>query len=642
MLSFYPASHTVTFMTKFIRMTNLFLMTLLGLVLLLTIMGVFSQDMARLLPSWPELLILETTYLLPWYSLRHKEKTRLLRFARGFAAVVLTLSVVGPAGVVLSGGVISNPVTLVLFVLTGLPALLNFLELHRLLGYKVRYHPLTYIVAHWRGQLSLGQSFWINGVGMGNLLLAALVTGLSRLLEASDVSLRILAGISLAGFFCATLVWLWAVTGIIRSASKHKTRGGSGWTAALTMLMAFFSVLGMLMNTLSSYIPQMKEYALLASGHDSMKPVEISSMPNGHVLILRGTLGEGSMERFAATVGKTPGLKTVSLNSPGGRLREAKQMAALLKSRQLNTYVEGECSSACTYVFLAGKDRAATPNAHIGFHQPSFAGMGSTELAIASSGMEKYYRAANLPGDFIHRVLQIKPEGMWYPNREELLKANVINRVSLGNEGNTMFDLESREEVLADLNRSNIWRQYERRSPGKINEVADLIWNMKQQGKEQPEIQDAVKMLTREIHLRAQKAAPDNLLDEHAQLLTDMLEAARQISPQACSQLIKGTLSVQRTIPEELVRRDAALLEKMLASSPRDVSYNMGSKEFARSAGKLQERLNPLQRKITADLAAYDNQPMFQCDAVIGMYHQILRMQDTDRHIILSALMQAK
>ena len=56
----------------------------------------------------------------------------------------------------------------------------------------------------------------------------------------------------------------------------------------------------------------------------------------------------------------------------------------------------------------------------------------------------------------------------------------------------------------------------------------------------------------------------------------------------------------------------------------------------------MQQQLSPLQRQVTADLAAYDNQPMFQCDAMISMYRNILRMQDTDRHIILSALMQAK
>ncbi|MFZ6679309.1 ATP-dependent Clp protease proteolytic subunit [Undibacterium sp. Tian12W] len=641
-------------MIKFTRFANLSLMILLVLISLLEAMGKLPQRLAALFVSWPGLLVLVVISLIPWYALQDTAKPRYLRFARGFAAINLMLAIIFCTRIIMSPELLKNQKIMTGMLLIALPALLNFLALNQkqkqfqLAAGVLPKQPArlatwgAYMMAHWRGQLPLAQSFWVNGLGIGNLLAALMVTGLSRLLEVTDASLRMLSAISIVGFVIFGMLWLWAVTGIIRSAGKHAARGGSGWVAGLTMLMVFFSVLAMLFSAQSYYLPQMKEYALLATGHDSMKAVEISSQPNGHVLNLRGTLGEGSMARFAAALEKTPQLKTISLNSPGGRLREAKQMAALLKSRQLNTYVEGECSSACTYVFLAGKDRAATPNAHIGFHQPSFPGIGSTELAIAASGMEKYYRAANLPEDFIRRVLQIQPEGMWYPNREELLKANVVNRVSLGNEGHTMFDLESREEVFASLNNSGIWRYYEKRSPGKIDEVTDLIWNMKLQGKSRPEIQDAVKMATKEVYLRAQKTAPDDLLDEHAQLLTEMLEAARKISPQACGQLIKGTLNTHRTMPEELVKRDTALMEKILASSPRSVSHYMGSKEFSRSASKLQERLSPLQRQVTANLAAYDDQPMFQCDAILSMYRNILRMQDTDRHIILSALMQAK
>lgn len=654
MLSLYPASLSVTPMIKFTRIANLSLMILLVLISLLEAMGRLPQRLVTLFGPWTELMALPIIHLIPWFALNDTAKPRFLRFARGFAAINLMLAIALCVRVISNPDLLNRPPFMMSMLLTALLALLNFLGLNQKYKHlQLAVGPLpkqparltawsAYMMAHWRGQLSLAQSFWVNGFGIGSLLAALMMIGLSRLLEVTDVSLRMLAAINIVGFVISGMLWLWAITGIIRSASKHAERGGSGWVAGLTMMLVFFNALAMLLSTLSSYLPQMKEYALIATGHDSMSTVVITSTPKGDVLNLRGTLGEGSMAGFAAALEKSPQVKTISLNSPGGRLREAQQMASLLKSRQLNTYVEGECSSACTYVFLAGKDRAATPNAHIGFHQPSFPGVSDTTLAIASSGMEKYYRSANLPDDFIQRVLQIKPEGMWYPNREELLKARVITRVSLGSEANSLFDLQSRDEVFANLNNSSIWRQYERHSPGKMNEVADLIWNMRQQGKDLLDIQDAVKTATRDIYLRALKSAPDDLLDEHAQLLSEQLEAARHISPQACGQLIKGRLSIHRTMPEELVKRDTALMEKMLASSPRSVSHYMGSKEFARSASKLQERLSPLQRQVTANLAAYDSQPMFQCDAILSMYRNILRMQDTDRHIILSALMQAK
>lgn len=643
-------------MIQFTRLTNLLLMIMLGLVALLQITEKFPDKQLAVFPTWPGLIVLIAAYLVLWCALHSKVKPRLLRFVKGCTALILMSAIIGPVCVVLNGEVITIPTMLMGMSLIGLPALLNFLALNQKLtqlhAFSSSEATLTepssqsvsrsYFMAHWRGQLSLGKSFWLNGVGIGNLLAVLLVSGLARLMEASDVSLRMLAGISILGFALAALLWLWAITGIIRSASKHTVRGGSGLVAGFTMLLALSNILGVLLKASSSYVPQMKEFAMLATGHDNMKRVEISGLVKGNVLNLRGTIGEGSMASFVEALEKNPRVKTISLNSPGGRLREAQQIAKLIKSRQLNTYVEGECSSACTYVFLAGKDRAATPNAHIGFHQPSFPGIGGAELAVATDSMAKHYRAANLPEDFIQIAIHTKAEGMWYPSREEMVKARVITRVSLGGEANALFNMQSREEVFKDLSNSTVWRNFERRSPGKTDEVADLIWAMKLEGKDQQTIQDAVKLASRDVYLRALKTAPDDLLDEYAQLLSEQLEAARQLSPQACAKLIQGTLSIQRTMPDNLIKRDTALLEKIMASEPRSRSYTMASKEFATSARKLQDLMSPLQRQITANLEAYANQPILQCEGVIGLYSKILRMQDADRHVILSALMQAK
>lgn len=641
-------------MIKLTRLTNLLLMIMLGVVALLRVVGISPHKLVTFFPAWPGLLMLLSVYLVPWCALSNDASLRLLRIARGYTTFTLMFSIVVPVCITFNANVTNMPDILMTILLAGLPGLLSLNALNKKLardhvssGVVLAAEPgqldsRNYFMAHWRGQLSLSKSFWLNGVGIGYLLAVLLVSGIAKLIEASDVSLRMLAGISIMIFALAALIWLWAITGILRSASKHTARGGSGLVAGLTILLALSNVLGVLLKASSSYVPQMKEFAMLATGHDNMKRVGISGVAKGDVLNLRGTIGEGSMANFVEALEKNPRVKTISLNSPGGRLREAQQIARLLKSRQLNTYVEGECSSACTYVFLAGKDRAATPNAHIGFHQPSFPGIGEAELAIATENMAKHYRVANLPEDFIQIAINTKAEGMWYPSREEMVKARVITRVSLGGEANALFDMQSREEVFKNLSNSTVWRNYERRAPGKIEQVTDLIWSMKLAGKDSQTIQDAVKLASKDVYLLALKSAPDDLLDEYAQLLSEQLEAARQISPQACAQLIKGTLSTQRTMPDQLIKRDSALLEKIMASEPRSRSYTMTSKEFARSAKKLQDLMSPLQRQITANLDAYANQPILQCEGVIGLYRNILHMQDVDRHIILSALVQAK
>src|SRR5206468_12093495 len=127
----------------------------------------------------------------------------------------------------------------------------------------------------------------------------------------------------------------------------------------------------------------------------------------------------GSALEVQKILDAAPGATSLMLNSAGGRVMEAQQLARAVRIRNLNTYVEDLCASACTYVFLAGKDRAATPNARIGFHQPSFPGLDADDQRSRTQDMLEAYRAAELPEAFIQRIAKTHSEDMWYPTRDE-------------------------------------------------------------------------------------------------------------------------------------------------------------------------------------------------------------------------------
>lgn len=147
-------------------------------------------------------------------------------------------------------------------------------------------------------------------------------------------------------------------------------------------------------------------------------------------MIAIGTLREGSAAKVQKILDAAPGATTLVLNSNGGRLFEAQQLARAVRNRNLDTYVEHQCVSACTYIFLAGRDRVATPNAKIGFHQPSFPGLDADTQRFMMQDMINVYRATGLPDEFIQRIGRTSPEDMWYPTREELIDSNVITRIS--------------------------------------------------------------------------------------------------------------------------------------------------------------------------------------------------------------------
>jgi hypothetical protein len=86
------------------------------------------------------------------------------------------------------------------------------------------------------------------------------------------------------------------------------------------------------------------------------------------------------LERFLNAMA---GVRTVRLNSNGGRILEAHRMSDLITSRNLATFVARDCLSACTIVFLGGKERFMLPTVRLGFHQPAFRGMTASDRRAA-------------------------------------------------------------------------------------------------------------------------------------------------------------------------------------------------------------------------------------------------------------------
>ena len=57
------------------------------------------------------------------------------------------------------------------------------------------------------------------------------------------------------------------------------------------------------------------------------------------------------------------------LTVPGGHIKAAMEVADLILSHKLDTYVNGMCASACTIAFLAGHQRFVSETGRLGFHQ---------------------------------------------------------------------------------------------------------------------------------------------------------------------------------------------------------------------------------------------------------------------------------
>ena len=147
---------------------------------------------------------------------------------------------------------------------------------------------------------------------------------------------------------------------------------------------------------------------------------------------------------------ENPNLTTIQLNSGGGLVAAAKYISDIVIDFELDTYVSGECSSACVDIFLAGDKRVLQRGSWLGFHKGSWAAMDmknyyefkreeegwSNPFEFSSWIYEdtqeeilrqmKYMLERGVKADFIIETLQADNEGMWYPRRKRLQEAGVI------------------------------------------------------------------------------------------------------------------------------------------------------------------------------------------------------------------------
>jgi hypothetical protein len=332
----------------------------------------------------------------------------------------------------------------------------------------------NYLSRHWAGHLPLPVSYWINGALLSALVLA-IVEYLTGRLADEGGSLRGIAIVILAYLIFSGLLWVWSSVGIWRSAYWHRRRGGTpGWGLAARIMVVLS--LAVTLYRAGDLALQAAELGTLARGRDSIGEIarmEVSK--DGSELVVSGNLANGAAARFQELLERSPKVRTIVLSSPGGRLLEAKRIAALIRKRGLDTRVADLCSSACTNVLLAGRIRTAPEEARIGFHQPSFPGMNEWELRDGIEETRSEYLAAGVDPNFVARAMVTPAQSMWFPTPEQLVEARVITGSGLmvaGPDGKlrpeTAAQMRVRRNLAATAARLNA------RAPVRLNELTTV------------------------------------------------------------------------------------------------------------------------------------------------------------------------
>ena len=450
-----------------------------------------------------------------------------------------------------------------------------------------------YIARHWRGELTLPVSFWVNNI------LLALPVGLAigALAAWIEVTGDYLRGGSIALLVAWPLLLLfsvWCLVGAWRAATAHSETGGSSLWAGLAKLVLALSALGTTASTLWDFVPNVPAYLRMARGIDPIGHVKATLSQDGRRLRLEGPIGLGDAKRVRALTEKASALRIVELDSPGGRLKEGEAIAALVKGATWHTRTTGACESACTLIHMAGGRRQLLPGAKLGFHRASAGTLNPVLDRLANRELVRIYREAGLPERFIERTLATPSSRMWYPSRDELVGAGLVSLAE------RPLDVELPDNPAAPageyadaMTGSDTWLAIDKRFPGSMAAAAKQMATARASGVEAAEVQAQGQRVV-ELHLPhlLGEAGPE-LRESYLALLVAQLRAARETGaasaasgalgsaprampgtppppapPTACISVLAGDTAARRALPAELVQREAAWLIAASATAP--------------------------------------------------------------------------
>jgi len=167
----------------------------------------------------------------------------------------------------------------------------------------------NYIARHWRGELSLPVSYWLNGI-LGAVVVGATVGVLAAYAtnQQSDAQPMLWLFSLIATWTSATLLTIWQAVGVWRSATRYRQRGKRFWGAAAKALV-LLGVAQLTANFVMVGTAQMAGIYEIVSGDARVGPHQFHILANGETLEFSGGITFGvtqELEQFLNAMAGRP------------------------------------------------------------------------------------------------------------------------------------------------------------------------------------------------------------------------------------------------------------------------------------------------------------------------------------------------
>lgn len=503
------------------------------------------------------------------------------------------------------------------------------------------YGPTAFFRRHFNGDYSLGRSYLVNAslsLVFAALLNRIIIAWLTENAPARYVSVVVLLMIPLG-----ILVWTWAMWGTWASSDKHVRRGGSKWraNAAKVMIILNLMMLRLFFESFTMNGP-LGEHWKLATGWKHGPDATFHVRADGKSILLKGGINDGTAALLSAALDRAPSVTTVVLQSSGGWVREGNAIARVISERRLNTYVERECTSACTIALLAGHERSGEPNSRVGFH--SFRSIGTLESSPAPGDIalaRETYRRAHVSPSFIERIVATPPEKVWYPSQDELFASGVYTRLSLGGETAVLASsIQTREELSAKFKDIPAFAALAEKYPKEFDEILEKAWVQVQAKHPDAEVFAASRLQAGQLTLKLLQMVPDATLLDFHQFLEAQAKALDKRSPEACAEVAFPSgkpINIGALIPVELATRELSLMNEMIRISNPRHKQSISKQEADRVVQRVLSKLTPDQIQMLGSSEFRSAEPRKACNAIIAYLTALNSIPESERGRALRA-----
>ncbi|MGH1465878.1 MAG: hypothetical protein ACRBBQ_11010 [Cognatishimia sp.] len=231
-------------------------------------------------------------------------------------------------------------------------------------------------------------------------------------------------------------IFAWQSKYMHKKAIQYFLQTGRFWTMASGYLVFFLLALSMFIvwvPVVSNVSFQERKWEAVIDEdlpdrqfHERFKAV---LSEDGTTLTLSGIMAKDMNQKLWPLLSEAKSLTTFVLNSHGGNLHEARDLAQFVRDRDLDTHVTKVCSASCLLVFAAGSQRTLGPGAQLGAH---LYGLDFLKLQPhlrpehEMSTDRRYLQSRNIDPDFLNKLFDFERGPLWFPSRGEIQRSGLL------------------------------------------------------------------------------------------------------------------------------------------------------------------------------------------------------------------------